>query len=68
MDGTAPLLCSEEEDLAGTSLCALLLTTMAGNEIKIEVPLSIHHNWDMLEDYLVDTCLLSANWTPLGVS
>ena len=52
MDGTAPLLCSEEEDLAGASLCTLLLTTMAGNEITIEVPISTHHNWEMLEDYV----------------
>ena len=38
----------------GSSPCPLLLTTMAGNEIQIVVPLSIHHNWEMLEDYLVE--------------
>ena len=50
-----PLLRSREEDeFAGSSPCPLLLTTMAGNEIQIVVPFSIHHNWEMLEDYLVE--------------
>ena len=50
-----PLLRSGEEDeFVGSSPCPLLLTTMAGNEIQIVVPLSIHHNWEMLEDYLVE--------------
>ena len=29
------------------------LVTMAGNEIHVVVPVSIYHNWEMLEDYLV---------------
>ena len=50
-----PLLRSREEDeFAGSSTCPLLLTTMAGTEIQIVVPFSIHHNWEMLEDYLVE--------------
>ena len=49
-----PLPRSEEEDFDGSSICVLLLTTMAGNELKIEVPISIHHNLEMLEDYLVE--------------
>ena len=50
-----PLLRSREEDeFAGSSTCPLLLTTMAGNEIQIVVPFSIHRNWEMLEDYLVE--------------
>ena len=32
----------------------LLLTTMAGTDIEIVVPVSIHHRWDTLEDYLVE--------------
>ena len=27
---------------------------MAGNEIQVIVPVSIYHNWEMLEDYLVE--------------
>ena len=29
-------------------------TTMAGNESQIVVPFSVHHNWEMLEDHLVE--------------
>ena len=48
MDDPAPLQCREEEDFAGICPCPLLL------DIQIVVPISIHHNWEMLEDYLVE--------------
>ena len=40
--------------MAGNCSYTLLLTTMAGTVIHIVVPVSIHHRWDMLEDYLVE--------------
>ena len=48
MDDPAPLQCREEEDFAGICPCPLL------HDIQIVVPISIHHNWEMLEDYLVE--------------
>ena len=36
------------------SLLRLCLTTLAGTVIQLQVPLSIHHTWDMLEEYLVE--------------
>ena len=54
MDDTAPMLCSEEEENTGTCPCTLHLTTMAGNDKQLVVPVSIHHSWEMLEDYLVE--------------
>ena len=39
-----------EED----SLLRLYLTTLAGTVIQLQVPLSIYHTWDMLEEYLVE--------------
>ena len=27
---------------------------MAGNEIEVTAPVSVHHRWEMLEDYLVE--------------
>ena len=44
--------CSDDE-FAGACPCPLKLITMAGNEIQVIVPVSIYHNWEMLEDYLV---------------
>ena len=36
-----------------SSLC-LQLNTIAGTTIEIHVPVSIHHTWEMLEEYLVE--------------
>ena len=33
---------------------SLILTTVAGTDIEIAAPGSIHHQWDMLEDFLVE--------------
>ena len=44
---------SGDDESAGTCPCPLKLVTMAGNEIHVVVPVSIYHNWEMLEDYLV---------------
>ena len=44
----------DEEEYAGTCPCPLKLVTMAGNEMQVVVPISIYHNWEMLEDYLVE--------------
>ena len=49
-----PLVCSEDNEFAGNCFYALFLTTVAGTVIQIVVPVSIHHSWDMLEDYLVE--------------
>ena len=44
---------SGDDESAGTCPCPLKIITMAGNEIHVVVPVSIHHNWETLEDYLV---------------
>ena len=36
-----------------SSLC-LQLNTIAGLTIQIHAPVSIHHTWEMLEEYLVE--------------
>ena len=33
---------------------SFLLTTLAGTVIQMQVPVSIHHTWEMLEEYLVE--------------
>ena len=43
--------CSDWDD---PSSLRLYLTTMAGTVIQTQVPLSIHHTWEMLEEYLVE--------------
>ena len=45
---------SSKDELAGTCPCPLKLITMAGIEMHIVVPVSICHNWEMLEDYLIE--------------
>ena len=54
MDNTALWESYEDNEFAGNCSYTLLLTTMAGTGIQIVVPVSIHHRWDMLEDYLVE--------------
>ena len=44
----------DEGEHAGTCPCPLKLFTIAGNEIQVVVPISIYHNWEMLEDCLVE--------------
>ena len=44
-----------EDAATGNFYYPLILTTMAGTDIEISVPVSIHHGWDMLEDFLVET-------------
>ena len=51
---------SDADDTAGTGHCPLRLYTLAGKEIETIVPISIYHQWEMLEDYLVE--LLARNF------
>ena len=44
-------LSSDWED---PSFLRLYLTTIAPTVIQIQVPASIHHTWEMLEEYLVE--------------
>ena len=48
------LTCKNDNEFEGNSSYCLQLTTMAGTAIRIEVPVRIHHAWDMLEAYLVE--------------
>ena len=41
-----------------TGCLHLYLTTLAGTVIQIQVPVSIHHTWEMLEEYLVEHACL----------
>ena len=52
--GKPPLWRNEDDEMAGSCPYTLLLTALAGTVIQIVVPVSIHHGWDMLEDYLVE--------------
>ena len=55
-----------DDELAGTCPCPLKLVTMAGNEIHTVVPVSIHHNWEMLEDYLIEQLCKSCGLDTFG--
>ena len=54
MDIDMSLSCNENNEFAGNSSYSLRLITMAGTAIQIVVPVSTHHHWDMLEEYLVE--------------
>ena len=47
---------AQQADWEEDSLLRLHLTTLAGTEIQLPVPVSIYHTWNMLEDYLLSTC------------
>ena len=45
---------AQDTDWDDDSFLRLYLTTLAGTVIQIQVPGSIHHTWEMLEEYLVE--------------
>ena len=45
---------AQNADWEDDSLLRLYLTTLAGTVIQLQVPVSIHHTWEMLEEYLVE--------------
>ena len=45
---------AQDTDWDDDSFLRLYLTTLAGTVIQMQVPVSIHHTWDMLEEYLVE--------------
>ena len=45
---------AQSSDWDDTSSLRLYLTTIAGTVIQTQVPVSIHHTWEMLEEYLVE--------------
>ena len=57
---------SADDEMTGICLYTLLLATMAGADIKIVVSVSIHHRWDMLEDYLVGNLETVSHLDTLG--
>ena len=44
----------QDTDWDDDSFLRLYLTTLAGTVIQMQVPVSIHHTWEMLEEYLVE--------------
>ena len=45
---------AQQADWEEDSLLRLYLTTLAGTVIQLQVPVSIYHTWEMLEEYLVE--------------
>ena len=45
---------AQDADWEDDSFLRLYLTTLAGTVIQMQVPVSIHHTWEMLEEYLVE--------------
>ena len=45
---------AQDDDWDDPSFLRLFLTTLAGAVIQVQVPVSIHHTWEMLEEYLVE--------------
>ena len=44
----------QQADWEEDSFLRLHLTTLAGTVIQLHVPVSIHHTWDMVEEYLIE--------------
>ena len=44
----------QDADWDDDSFLRLYLTTLAGTVIQMQVPVSIHHTWETLEEYLVE--------------
>ena len=57
---------SDKDNFAGICHCPLRLVTLAGKEIETIAPISIHHHWEMLEDYLVERLAKSFDLDPFG--
>ena len=51
---SCPCLDSDDSDFESNSSFCLQLITIAGTIIRIDVPVSIRHTWEMLEAYLVE--------------
>ena len=45
---------AQDADWEDDSFLRLYLTTLAGTVIQLQVPVSIHHTWEMLEEYLIE--------------
>ena len=50
---------AQSSDWEDPSSLRLYLTTIAGTVIQIQEPESVHHTWEMLEEYLVERLLWS---------
>ena len=55
-----------DDELAGACPCPLKLVTMAGKEIHMVVPVSVYHNWETLEDYLIEQLSKSCGLDTFG--
>ena len=55
-----------ENGTAGSSHYSVILTTIAGIDIEISAPVTIHHQWDMLEDFLVENLPLVSHLETFG--
>ena len=55
-----------ENGATGSCHYPVILTTMAGTDIEIAAPVSIHHRWDMLEDFLVENLPLVSHLDTFG--
>ena len=44
----------DTQPVAALRVYRLTLFTLAGNAIQVAAPVGIHHNWQMLEDFLVE--------------
>ena len=45
---------AQDADWDDDSFLRLYLTTLAGTVIQMQVPVSIHHTWEILEEYLIE--------------
>ena len=45
---------AQQADWEEDSFLGLYLTTLVGTVIQLQVPVSIYHTWEMLEEYLVE--------------
>ena len=57
---------SDTEQMTDICYCPLRLVTLAGKEIETTVPLSIYHEWETLEDYLVELLAQSFDLDTFG--
>ena len=51
---------AQDTDWDDDSFLRLYLTTLAGTVVQMQVPVSIHHTWEMLEEYLVERLPLNS--------
>ena len=58
----------QDADWDEDSFLQMYLTTLARTVIQMQVPVSIHHTWEMLEEYPVEHLPRNSLIEPLAVS